>query len=315
MRVLITGATGFVGKNLCERLHYEHEVIAAVRRSSAREPNIFDKQFSCDLRSDFDWREGIKGVAAVVHCAARVHIMCDRSTDPLGQFREINCYATVNLARQAAEAGVKRFIFVSSIGVNGGETEFKPYSVSDRPAPHTPYARSKFEAELALRELAIETGIEVVVIRPPLVYGPNAPGNFATLMKLLVKGTPLPLASVVNNRRSFVFVDNLVDLIVTCLTHPAAGNETFLVSDAESLSTAALLRRLGDALGSPARLIPVPVPLLQIGAALLGKSAMAQRLCGSLEVDISKTCELLGWSPPISVDEGLRRTAEPFMRG
>jgi nucleoside-diphosphate-sugar epimerase len=239
--------------------------------------------------------------------------MKEEALDPLVEFRSVNVEGTLRLARQAAEAGVRRFIFISSIGVNGGDTFAHPFAAEDNVAPHTPYAISKHEAEVGLRALADNTKMEIVIIRPPLVYGPNAPGNFLSLMNWLMSGIPLPLGAVIENRRSFVFIDNLVDLIVTCLDHPAAANQTFLVSDGESLSTAALLRRMGEALGRPARLIQVPVPLLQMGAALLGKRDMAQRLCGSLEVDIGKTRELLGWTPPISVDEGLRRTAAHWL--
>ena len=241
--------------------------------------------------------------------------MNEQAAYPLAEFRRVNVDGTIRLARQAAQAGVKRFIFLSSIKVNGEATQLgHPFLADQPPAPEDPYGISKREAEEGVRVLAQETGMEVVIIRPPLVYGPGVKANFLAMMRWLKRGIPLPLGAVTENRRSLVALDNLVDLIVTCLGHPAAANQTFLVSDAESLSTAALLRRMGDAIGRPTRLIPVPVPMLQLGAGLLGKRGMAQSLCGSLEVDISKTRDLLGWTPSISVDEGLRQTAEAFMQ-
>jgi len=237
--------------------------------------------------------------------------MKDPLFDPLTEFRKVNTAGTLTLARQAAEAGVRRFVFISSIGVNGNQS-IKPFNEQDTPAPHDLYAISKFEAEQGLWGIQQDTGMEVVVIRPPLVYGPNAPGNFGALMRVVQRGWPLPLGAV-HNQRSLVALDNLVDFVITCLDHPAAANQIFLVSDGEDLSTTELLRRVAHALGRPARLIPVPVSLLAAGAALLGRRDMAQRLCGSLQVDISKTQTLLGWNPPISVDEGLRRTALGFL--
>jgi nucleoside-diphosphate-sugar epimerase len=243
-----------------------------------------------------------------MHCAARVHVMAESLADPLAEFRRVNVQGTLNLARQAAAAGVRRFVFVSSIGVNGAETFQQSFTSEDSVAPHSPYAVSKYEAELGLQALAAETGMEVVIIRPPLVYGPGAPGNFGSLMRWLKRGVPLPLGAI-HNQRSLVALDNLVDLIVLCLTHPAAANQTFLVSDGEDVSTSELLRRMGQALDRPARLLPVPQSWLKLAAAMVGKSDVAQRLCGSLQVDISKTRRLLVWTPPISLDEGLRRAA------
>jgi UDP-glucose 4-epimerase len=236
--------------------------------------------------------------------------MDDKSVDPLLEFRRVNVDGTANLALQASAAGVRRFIFVSSIKVNGEATqEGHPFCADDLPAPEDPYGISKHEAELALREIAGRTGMEVVIVRPPLIYGPGVKGNYAAMMRWLAKGLPLPLGSVVQNRRSMVALDNMVDLLLTCTYHPAAADQTFMVSDGEDLSTADFLRRLGQAMGKPARLLPVPVYLLRFGAGLIGKGNEAQRLLGSLQVDISKTRELLDWTPPISVDEGLRRAA------
>jgi nucleoside-diphosphate-sugar epimerase len=219
----------------------------------------------------------------------------------------------LNLARQAAEAGVRRFIFISSIKVNGEGTPLgAPYRADAQPQPADPYGISKMEAEQGLRALAGETGMEVVIIRPTLVYGPGVKANFLNMMRWLHKGVPLPFGAI-HNRRSLVALDNLVDLIVTCIEHPAAANQTFLVSDGEDLSTTELLRRMATALGAPAHLLPVPSWLLEAGATMLGKKALSQRLCGSLQVDISKTRELLGWTPPLSVDAALRKTAKHFL--
>ncbi len=236
--------------------------------------------------------------------------MDDTSADPLAAFRQTNTAGTLHLARQAAAAGVRRFVFVSSVKVNGeGTAEGSPFTAADAPAPQDPYGISKMEAEQGLRQIAVDTGMEVVIVRPPLVYGPGVKANFATLMRWLQRGIPLPLGAVTDNRRSLVALDNLVDLLITCIHHPAAANQTFLVSDGEDLSTTALLRRMGQALGKPALLLPVPPALLALGAKVLGKGDVAQRLLGSLQVDITHTRETLGWTPPIGVDEGLRRAA------
>jgi nucleoside-diphosphate-sugar epimerase len=261
-----------------------------------------------------DWQHVLTGGEVVVHLAARVHVMADKSSDPVHEYRNTNVEGTLNLAQQAATAGVRRFVFVSSIKVNGEATKTgHSFSADDSPAPLDPYGVSKMEAELGLREIAAKTGMEVVIIRPPLVYGPGVKANFQTMVRWLSRGVPLPLGAI-NNKRSLVALDNLVDLIVTCISHPAAANQTFLVSDGEDLSTTQLLRRMGQAMGKSVRLIPVPPALLKAGAALVGKPELAQRLCGSLQVDISKTRQLLGWNPPITVDEGLRRAAEGFRR-
>jgi nucleoside-diphosphate-sugar epimerase len=315
MRVLLTGANGFVGRGLLGRLssQFGFELLAAVRKPVSDFPEYVVSRQISGIEADTDWREALARVDVVIHTAARVHVMHEASSDPLTEFRKVNVEGTLNLARQAAAEGAHRFIFVSSIKVNGeGTPAGMPYLAEAQAAPSDPYGISKMEAEQGLRALAAETGMEVVIIRPTLVYGPGVKANFLNMMRWLYKGVPLPFGAI-NNRRSLVALDNLVDLIVTCIEHPAAANQTFLVSDGEDLSTSELLRRMAAALGRPARLFPVPGRLLEAGAALLGKQALSQRLCGSLQVDINKTRELLGWAPPVSVNEALRETAKHFL--
>lgn len=312
-RVLVTGASGFVGKDLVGRLADDGSgwmPVAGVRRCSG----LFGEEWALGPLETFGAEVGLPGgLDAVVHMAARAHVLDEPEADPLEVFRRVNVDGTLRLARQAADSGVRRFLFVSSVGVNGNVSQ-RPFTERDVPAPQEPYAVSKYEAEQGLWDLAAETGMEVVVIRPPLVYGPGAPGNFGNLLRWVNKGVPLPLGAVTQNRRSLVALDNLVDLIVTCLDHPAAAGETFLVADGEDVSTAGLLRKVGDALERPARLVPVPVWMLRAGAAVLGKREMARRLLGSLQVDASKAREVLGWVPPVSLDEGLRRVVAPLRR-
>jgi nucleoside-diphosphate-sugar epimerase len=253
------------------------------------------------------WADLLLGQDVVIHTAARAHVMEDEVADALAEYRRVNVDGTLNLARQAAAAGVKRFIFISSIKVNGEQTPLgQPFTADDTPAPEDAYGISKWEAEQGLLQLASETDMEVVIIRPPLVYGPGVKGNFANMIKLVSKGLPLPLGAI-HNQRSLVALDNLVDLIVTCIDHPAAANQVFLAGDGQDLSTTRLLRCVARALGKPSRLIPVPASFLKLAAALLGKKAVAQRLLGSLQLDISKARHLLGWTPPITVEEGFRR--------
>jgi nucleoside-diphosphate-sugar epimerase len=255
----------------------------------------------------------VKDVGIVVHLAARVHVMRDTAADPLTDFRIANTAGTERLARQAAAAGVKRFVYLSSIKVNGEETRADhPFTEQTSPRPQDPYGVSKHEAEVALRRVADETGIEVVVIRPPLIYGPRVQANFRRMMGWVRRGIPLPFGAI-ENRRTLVALDNLVDLIIIAATHTRAGNETFLAGDGEDLSTPSLLTRLGLALGTRARLIPVPQSVVELGLGLIGQRQVAERLCGSLQVDISKAKEHLGWTPPVSVDEGLHKAAADFL--
>jgi nucleoside-diphosphate-sugar epimerase len=313
-KILVTGATGFLGASLLRHLCVQgYCSTAASRRKIVDMPLSVVTCIVDGVGAETDWSVPLRGQDVVVHCAARVHVMRDTSVDPLEAFRAVNLHGTINLARQAKEAGVKRFIFLSSVGVNGAETFDAPFSESDVARPHSPYAMSKYEAELGLRVVAEQTGLEVVIIRPPLVYGAGAPGNFQSLVRWLLRGVPLPLGAI-KNRRSYVALGNLVDLLVVCLDHPAAANQTFMVSDGEDLSTTDLLTRMGSALGKPATLLSVPMVLLKFGAAVLGKRDIAQRLCGSLQVDGGKARRLLGWTPPLSVDEGLRQAAEGYVR-
>jgi nucleoside-diphosphate-sugar epimerase len=314
VRLLITGSTGFVGGALLERFASDpaRQVRVAVRRRVSSIPASVEQAVIGDLSSSKNLENSVRGMDAIVHAAARAHIV-RAGADSLAEFRRVNVEATLNLARQAATLGVKRFVFVSSIGVNGAQTTHKPFTSDDEPAPHSPYAVSKYEAEVGLRSIAQQTGLEVVIVRPPLVIGSNAPGNFGVLMRCVYAGVPLPLRTV-TNRRSFVALDNLVDFMAVCLDHPAASHQTFLVSDGEDLSTAELLRRLGEGLGKPARLFASPVALLKVSAALLGRKDVIERLCGSLSVDISRSRRLLEWAPPITAYEGIRRAAEGFLR-
>ena len=285
----------------------EHQVVVSIRRGFTDPPIGCDYCLVEGLTGSANWAMAFAGVDAVVHLAARVHVMNDTEVDPLAAFRIVNVDGTLNLARQAAAAGVKRFVFLSSVKVNGEVTVFgQSFRADDEPAPMDPYGVSKMEAEKGLRALAVETGMEVVIIRPPLVYGPGVKANFAALMRAVQRGWPLPLGAV-RNQRSLVALDNLVDFIVTCITHPQAANQTFLVSDGQDQSTTELVRGMAQAAGVPARLLPVPVWALQAGASLLGRGDAVQRLCGNLQIDMSKARNLLGWVPPVSVAEGLRR--------
>lgn len=310
MKILVTGASGFVGRALTSRLVAlgEHEVFA-MTRSQPPDP-VAEAQYVVmgDLRLQARWPEDLTGVECVVHTAARVHVLSDQTKQSLAEFERVNVTATLELARQAAIAGVRRLVFISSIGVNGVMTQANTaFTEEDLPQPHNAYADSKLKAELGLRQVAEQTGLEIVIIRPPLVYGPGVRANFAALMRATQRGWPLPLGAV-QNLRSMVGLDNLVDFIVTCVSHPYAANQTFLVSDGHDVSSAELVRGLARAAGANAYLVPVPVWLLRTGAKLIGREDVIQRLCGSLRVDIGKAHRLLNWAPRVSLEEGLRRT-------
>lgn len=313
MRCLITGGSGFIGRALTSHvLAQGYEVRLPLRRPQTADQTVGAEAVEIgSLSVKTDWTAALRDVDKIVHLAARVHVMSEKSSDPLAEFRRINVEGSANLARQAAAAGVRRFVYLSSIKVNGEFTQKgSPFTADDAPAPEDPYGVSKYEAEKLLRQIATETGMEVVIIRPPLVYGPGVKANFESMMRWLARSFPIPLAAITQNRRSLVALDNLVDLVMTCLSHTAAANQTFLVSDDEDISTADLLRRMGAALGHPASLFYMPPSLLKLGAQLVNKPGIYQRLCGSLQLDITKTRRLLGWTPPVSVDEGLRRAAE-----
>jgi UDP-glucose 4-epimerase len=312
MKVLITGATGFVGRALVARLSNQPgcSTVCAVRDTSRLAAGPAEVVQVPDLTANTDWSVALADVEVVVHTAARVHVMNEQSADPLAEFRRVNVEGTLALARQAADAGVRRFVFLSSIKVNGEATEpGMPFTADQQPAPIDPYGISKLEAEQGLQKLAADTSMEVVIIRPVLVYGPGVKGNFRSMLSWLSRGIPLPLGAL-HNRRSLVALDNLVDLIVTCTAHPDAANQVFLVSDDEDMSTTELLKRMAHAMDARTWLIPVPASWIKTGSALLGRSDIAQRLCESLQVDIGKTKQRLQWQPPVSVDVALRNTAE-----
>ena len=307
-RLLITGATGFVGKAVCEQAVHDGLFVRGALRIRVEVPSSIEPFVVSEINVATDWGSALRDVNVIVHLAARVHVMHDTATDSLRAFRSVNVDGTLNLARQAAAVGVKRMVFISSVKVNGESTwPGRAFTEVDAPNPQDAYGQSKLEAEQGLRQLSANTGMEVVIIRPPLVYGPGVKANFAALMRVVQRGWPLPLGAV-HNQRSLVALDNLVDFIVTCITHPQAANQTFLVSDGQDLSTTELVRGMAQAAGLPALLLPIPVWALQAGASLLGKGDVVKRLCGNLQVDISKARNLLGWVPPVSVDEGLKRT-------
>ena len=310
--MLVTGAQGFVGLPLSTALvNLGYQVRCAVRGSFQVNENQETLSIG-DINGATDWTEALVDVAVVIHLAARVHVMKETSADALLAYRKVNVEGTSNLAQQAVQAGVKRFIFISSIKVNGEGTALgHPYHEEQAPAPQDAYGLSKYEAELALQQLAKDTGLDVVIIRPVLIYGPGVKANFRAMMRCLALGIPLPLGSI-HNQRSLLALDNLIDLIQLCIVQPAAANQTFLASDGVDLSTPELLTAMAVALGKPARLIKLPESLLMLGAKLVGKPAMAQRLCGSLQVDSSKARQLLGWQPPVSVQEALLKVAVAY---
>ena len=313
--ILITGANGFVGRALVGYLLavQPRPVIAAVRRAEADVPAGADKRVVVGLGPQADWSAALAGVRQVIHAAARVHVMDDTEADPLSAFCLVNTQGTLALAEQAARAGVRRFVFISSIKVNGEHTSLeRSFSADDLPNPVDPYGISKLEAEEGLRHLSQVTGMEVVIIRPVLVYGPGVGANMASLMRWLNRCAPLPLGAV-DNRRSLVSLANLVDFVSVCIEHPNAANQVFLVSDGEDVSTPQLLRRVSHALGRPALLLPVPTPLLKLAGKMTGKSAAVQRLLGSLHVDISKNERLLGWTPKVPMSQALKATADYFL--
>lgn len=318
MSLLLTGSSGFLGKCLLLSIIEKDYEFKLLNRTPLTSVPIDKQVLVDDFRSINNCEKVFAGVDVVIHCAARVHVMndsIDSIDSPLQAFRDVNTYGTLHLAQQAASAGVQRFIFMSSIKVNGEFTKpNQPFKASDSSIPSDPYGLSKYEAEIGLYEIAKQTGMEVVIIRPPLVYGPGVKANFASMMKWVNKGVPLPLGSIKDNKRSLVSVDNLVDFITICIDHPNAANQTFLVSDDDDLSTSQLLSNMASALDVSNRLLPIPSSWFTLAAKLIGKPAISQRLCGSLQVDISKTKELLNWKPPYSTAEGMKKTADAFIK-
>jgi UDP-glucose 4-epimerase len=311
-RVLVTGANGFVGQALCPLLEKAGWEVRRATRSAAAASNPAENRIAVgEINAQTDWRKPLEGISAVVHLAARVHLMQDDARDPLAQYRAVNRDGTENLARQAAEAGVRRLVYLSSIKVNGERTTEQPFRTDNAPHPQDAYARSKWEAEQALRDIAAVTGLETVILRPPLVYGPGVKANFLRLMRLAERGIPLPLGRV-DNRRSLLYLGNLADAVRMCLTHPAAAGKTFLLSDGVPLSTPALIRALAAALGKPARLLPVAPRLLRLAGRLTGKDTEIARLLDSLEIDGTPIERELDWQPPYSLEEGLAATAAWF---
>jgi UDP-glucose 4-epimerase len=306
--ILVTGASGFLGRNLIDTFTFD---VVTLGRTNLFKNDFFHRK---EINSNENYEEALIGCDVVIHCAARVHVMHDSSTDALNEYNEVNTAGTLNLARQAANAGVKRFIFVSSVKVNGESTQLgKPFTEKDVRNPEDFYGKSKSEAEEQLLELANETGLEVVIIRPTLVYGPGVKANFASLLKLVSKGLPLPFGCIKHNKRSLVSVKNLVDLIITCIDHPKAANQVFLVSDDHDVSTASMVEHMSYALGKSSRLLPVPLWCYHLVGKLTDKSSVVDRLIGSLQVDISHTKDTLGWVPPQTLEDGFKETAEYFL--
>ena len=307
MKILVTGANGFIGKALCKKLrNQQHDVIAAVRRRC----NISNVTI---LENEYSWEKALMNQDIVIHTAGLSQVRKDTEIDPLEVYRSVNVQKTRILAQQAAASGVKLFIFLSSIKVNGELTKTNSYfSFRDEASPKEPYSISKWEAEQTLREIAAKTNLKIVIIRSPLVYGPGVKGNFLSLLNLLDRGIPLPFGGI-KNKRSLVGLNNLIDLIITCTERPAAANKTFLVSDDDDLSTTELLQRLACALNKPVKLLPFPTSILQLGASLLGRRDTAQRLLGNLQLDISHTKKALDWSPPEGIETCLKETASWYL--
>ncbi len=307
--LLITGANGFIGRALISKLALQtnYFIRASVRKKTIQFPRQIEVFENMEASGNTNWTDALRGVDVVIHLLARVHVMDEEAADPLLEFRNINVNATIALAKLAAKQGIKRFIFLSTVKVNGESTSNKPFSEFDLPHPQDAYAISKWEAEEALKKISKDTGMELVIIRSPLVYGPNVKANFLKMMQFIKRGIPLPLGAI-QNKRSLISIDNLVDFITTAISHPKAAHQTFLISDDEDISTTDLLRRIGKHIGKPVRLIPLHPKILSLLFKILGRQDFGDRLLGSLEVDITKAKKLLAWSPPKTLDEGLRAT-------
>ena len=317
MLIAVTGASGFIGRALVKALSARglplRGLVRARNSLSCFSDTNVENFIVGDIHAGTDWSPGLSDVDCVIHCAARAHIMRETASNALAAYRAVNVAGTRHLAEQAAALGVKRIVYLSSVKVNGENTEAGArFAHNDKPMPEDAYGVSKWEAEQALREVSARTGLEVVIVRPPLVYGPGVKGNFRRLLRLAASGAPLPLGAV-RNQRSLAGLDNLVDLLIRCVDHSAAAGQTFLISDDHDLSTPALIRGLRRALGKSPRLLPVPPSVLRLAGSITGRAAEVERLIGSLQVDITHTREVLGWTPPVSVDEGLRTTAAWYL--
>ncbi len=315
-KIMVTGPTGFIGRKLCANLRgYGYRVMGALHRrpdGGSQLDNSDELVVVGNIDAMTQWSQALSEVDSVIHLAARVHVMRERATDSLAAYRATNTLGTINLARSAAAAGVRRMVFVSTIKVNGESTEDKPFKETDAPCPVDAYAISKWEAEQAILQIGRETGLEVVIVRPPLVYGPGVKGNYLRLLHMVNRGLPMPFGAC-HNKRSLVFLENFVDLLTHCLSQTEASGQIFLVSDGEDLSTPELVARLAKALDKSPRLIPIPPAWLEIAAKLIGKPGLYDRLCGSLQLDIDHTRKTLKWTPPVSVDEGIHRTARWYL--
>ncbi len=309
-RALVTGANGFIGRSFCAEAVLRGLQVKGATRSVGELPAGVESAVVGAIDGETDWTDALQGVDTVIHLAARVHVMKDQAANPLTEFLKVNLYGTSRLAQQAASAGVKRFVYVSSVKVNGEQTTVgRPFLESDEPDPQDPYAVSKWQAEQDLQRIARETGLEVVIVRPPLVYGPGVKGNFVRLLAAIDRGVPLPLAGA-NNLRSLVYVGNLADALIACATHPAAAGQTYLVSDGDDVSTAMLVDMIALSLGRSSRAFHFPTGLLRAAATLLARAEQMDRLFGTLRVNDEKLRRELAWSPPYTLEQGLRATAE-----
>lgn len=313
-RILVTGASGFVGQALLAQLQDAGRPVRAAVRKTTWISAIGEQAVVGDIGTETNWQQALTDIDCIVHLAARTHVLDDDNTDPLMAYRKINVLGSIRLAKQAVAAGVRRLVFLSSVKVNGESTAARPFAETDTPAPLDAYGVTKLEAENALREIGHESGIEIVILRPPLVYGPGVKGNLLRLLDLISRGMPLPLASV-RNQRTLIYVDNLAEAIVSCIDAPEAVGATYMVSDSESVSTPMLISKLAAAMDKSPRLLPCPPALLTFAAQLLGKSEMASRLTGSLTVNSSLIRQELGWQPRYTLDQGLSATVQWYYRG
>jgi len=314
MRVLVTGASGFVGSALCRELVSAGYPVTAVVRQPLNSGLLSSKRAvvsleKLDVSPETDWRNALKGVSVIVHLAAKVHALKDKGFNPPQIYQQTNTQGTLKLARDAVEAEIRRFVYLSSIKVNGEKTDGGPFTERSKSEPFDAYARSKWEAEQGLREIVAESGLELVILRPPLVYGPGVKANFLSLLRLVERNLPMPLGGI-DNRRSLLALDNLIDLLRICIEHPKAAGQTFLVSDGEDISTPDLVQLIAGYMGFKARLFPVPRGLMSLISRLPGKRGAIERLWGSLQVDSTKVCRLLEWQPPLSLEDGLKKTVK-----